>query len=117
MLSLRLNADPEFEALAQFVRDFAGLDLSVDITPSTLFEDDLGITGDDGGELLEAVAQHYSSLLRTVEHFTQIPPSMQNTDDTDHLGVRAHVIDSDLVKAWHWPGPQTRQTRVAAHSG
>ncbi len=60
MLSLRLNADPEFEALAQFVRDFAGLDLSVDITPSTLFEDDLGITGDDGGELLEAVAQHYS---------------------------------------------------------
>ena len=68
MLSLRLNIDdPEFEALAQLIRDFAGLDFSHDIKHSTLFEDDLGITGDDGGELLEAVAQHYNIELATVE--------------------------------------------------
>lgn len=43
---------PSFEEFVAFIRDWAGISRKK-ITPETLFEDDLGITGDDGCELLE----------------------------------------------------------------
>jgi hypothetical protein len=53
------DATPSFEELASFIREWARIPTRVDITPETLFEDDLGITGDDGCELLEATAKRF----------------------------------------------------------
>lgn len=50
---------PNFDELAEFVRHFSGYNPGKIIIPNTLFENDLGITGDDGVELLETVEQHF----------------------------------------------------------
>ncbi|GAB3722551.1 hypothetical protein [Spirosoma lituiforme] len=48
-----------FEHFTNFIRQHTGVSRKKLITPSTQFENDLGITGDDGIELLEAVEKHY----------------------------------------------------------
>ena len=58
---------PSFEEFAAFIRDWARIPKRIAITPDTLFEDDLGITGDDGCELLEATAKHFRVSLATPE--------------------------------------------------
>ncbi|WP_058187953.1 DUF1493 family protein [Terracidiphilus gabretensis] len=50
---------PSFEQLAECIRRECGLRKDKHIDPDTQFERDLGITGDDGGELLEAVEKQY----------------------------------------------------------
>jgi acyl carrier protein len=50
---------PSFEQLAEFIRRECGLRKDKHIDADTQFERDLGITGDDGGELLEAVEKQY----------------------------------------------------------
>ncbi len=45
---------PAFDEVAEFVRRWARIPAKKPITPDTQFERDLGISGDDGGELLEA---------------------------------------------------------------
>ena len=56
-----------FNQLADFVRDWAHLGPATAITPDTQFEHDLGITGDDGCELLDAVEKHFDVLLHSDE--------------------------------------------------
>jgi hypothetical protein len=56
---------PEFADLATFVRSWAQVPDEEPIRPDTQFERDLGITGDDGGDLLLAVEKHFSIPLRT----------------------------------------------------
>ncbi|HKD61397.1 MAG TPA: DUF1493 family protein [Terracidiphilus sp.] len=51
--------DFSFERLADFVRKWALLRNDKQISLDTQFERDLGITGDDGTELLEAVQERY----------------------------------------------------------
>jgi hypothetical protein len=53
--------------LADFVREWAAIPTRKPIVPETLFEDDLGITGDDGGELLEAAGKHFGVCLSSPE--------------------------------------------------
>ncbi|AKD54751.1 hypothetical protein [Spirosoma radiotolerans] len=48
-----------FEHFTDFIRQHAGVSSKRLITPSTQFEKDLGITGDDGIEFLEAIERHY----------------------------------------------------------
>jgi acyl carrier protein len=55
---------PEF---AEFVRQWAGISRKKQIRPETAFEEDLGITGDDGCELLEAVEKHFDVKLASEE--------------------------------------------------
>jgi hypothetical protein len=50
---------PSFETVADFVRKWARIATKQPITPYTQFERDLGITGDDGGELLQAAQEHF----------------------------------------------------------
>ena len=50
---------PGFLEFAAFLRAWARIPSTTQIMPGTLFEDDLGITGDDGGDLLEATAIQY----------------------------------------------------------
>lgn len=57
-----------FEDVEAFVRDFAGLQRKRVITPDTRLENDLGITGDDGSELLEKAAAHFGVQLADPVH-------------------------------------------------
>jgi hypothetical protein len=50
---------PSFEEVADFVRRWASVPAKQPITLHTQLERDLGITGDDGGELLEAAQEHF----------------------------------------------------------
>jgi flagellar basal body rod protein FlgG len=50
---------PTFEEVADFVRGWALIPVKQPITVHTQFERDLGITGDDGGELLQAAQEHF----------------------------------------------------------
>ena len=50
---------PSFEDVADFVRRVALVPAKQPITQHTQFERDLGITGDDGGELLQAALEHF----------------------------------------------------------
>jgi acyl carrier protein len=53
------DAEPTFNDVAEFVRDWARLPAKKQITPDTQFERDLGITGDDGDELLQAAQKRF----------------------------------------------------------
>ncbi|MBK7926639.1 MAG: hypothetical protein IPJ98_03870 [Bryobacterales bacterium] len=61
------GATPSFEELADFIREWAAIPRRMSILPETLFEDDLGITGDDGCELLEATEKHFGVCLSSPE--------------------------------------------------
>ena len=50
---------PSLEDVADFVRRWALVPAKQPITQHTQFERDLGITGDDGGELLQAAQDHF----------------------------------------------------------
>ena len=58
---------PSFEEFATFVREWARIPARIEIVPETLFEDDLGITGDDGCELLQATEKHFWVCLSSPE--------------------------------------------------
>ncbi len=55
--------DPTLEDVADFIRQFAGLKPSRHLPPSTRLDADLGITGDDGQELLEMAAKRFHAKL------------------------------------------------------
>ena len=57
-----------FEEFANFIRKWAAIPERMKIAPETLFEDDLGITGDDGCELLEEIERHFAFRLSSSEH-------------------------------------------------
>jgi hypothetical protein len=54
--------------VSDFVRDWARIPSKKQITPETEFERDLGITGDDGGELLEAAQKQFKMNLTDGEN-------------------------------------------------
>ena len=51
--------DLSFEEFAGFIRECGHLGREERITPDTRFERDLGITGDDGNELLQAAEKRF----------------------------------------------------------
>lgn len=53
------DARPTFDDVAEFIRDWAHISSNKQITPDTQFERDLGSTGDDGDELLEAAQKRF----------------------------------------------------------
>jgi hypothetical protein len=59
---------PPFNDVAQFVMDWAHIPTKKQITPETQFERDLGITGDDCDELLDAVQTRFKVRLSDGEN-------------------------------------------------
>ena len=59
MDSYRKN--PTFDDVADFVREWARVPAKRQIEPETQFERDLGITGDDGSELLDAAQKKFGA--------------------------------------------------------
>ena len=51
--------EPSFERVCEIIRDQCQLHPDERIMPDSQFERDLGITGDDGDEVLRCVAEYY----------------------------------------------------------
>lgn len=51
---------PTFNVFALFIREVVGYPDRKAITPETLFENDMGVTGDDGVDLLEATEKRFN---------------------------------------------------------
>jgi hypothetical protein len=62
----------QFEDLVEVIRECSGFRPDKRIYPDTQFERDLGVTGDDGEDLLEAVERRFSLKL-TRESFNLEP--------------------------------------------
>ena len=58
---------PTFEQLADLIREIIGVSNKTIIDPSTQFENDLGVTGDDGVKLLEVIEKHFGIPLTNAE--------------------------------------------------
>jgi acyl carrier protein len=58
---------PTFDEFAHFIREFSGDSADQVITPDTQFERDLGVTGDDGDDLLIATEKRFHIQLVTEE--------------------------------------------------
>jgi hypothetical protein len=58
---------PPFQELADFIRTWLQLPTDWSIRPDTEFERDLGVTGDDGGDLLHQVEERFAVQLSTKE--------------------------------------------------
>ncbi|MHC9087066.1 hypothetical protein ACYX7E_18795 [Luteimonas sp. RIT-PG2_3] len=87
---------PSFVQVANFVREFAGLDDSKGISLDTRLEADLGVTGGDGDDLLQVAAQHFNSRLSGqdgyVTTFVLAPNEyLFHPEGLDLLGVGAAV--------------------------
>jgi hypothetical protein len=61
--STSARSTPSFKEFTDFIRTCTGISMRKQIVPETLFERDLGVTGDDGCELLEAIEDHYGVCL------------------------------------------------------
>ena len=85
---------PSFSDVAEFVRAFAGLGRTRIIAPQTFLDADLGITGDDGSDLLLEAAEHFSSRLLGADGYTTTFSLAQNeclfgSEGLDLLGIGA----------------------------
>jgi hypothetical protein len=61
------RSTPSFKEFVDFIRLSTGISVRREIAPETLFERDLGITGDDGWELLEATEDRFGVCLLSPE--------------------------------------------------
>jgi hypothetical protein len=77
---------PTFEEFVEFVREFTGLSHKAPIVPSTKFEKDLGVTGDDGVDLLRGVQTRFNVVLCSEE---------RGVRDTFTLGPNEFLFHSE----------------------
>jgi acyl carrier protein len=63
-----MTRTPSFNEFAEFIRERHGLSRKKQIAPETKFEDDLGITGDDGCDLLAATEKRFRVSLSSEKH-------------------------------------------------
>jgi acyl carrier protein len=83
--------DFSFEHLANFVRKWASVPKKKEITPETLFEKDLGITGDDGADLLSATEKEFGISLSSEE---------RGYRETFNLGPKEYLFNSEGWAPW-----------------
>ena len=99
----RPEQTPSFEDFADFVRGWAGVPKRKQITPATLFEDDLGITGDDGTDLLGETERRFGVSLSSPEHGYRVTFNLEPNEFLFHgegfgpnwpevLGFRASTL-------------------------
>ena len=82
---------PTFQDLVDFVRSWAQVSPEQAIEPDTEFERDLGITGDDGGYLLEGAEKHFAIQLSTKDD------GYRKTFD---LGKNEYLFNSEGFPLW-----------------
>ncbi|WP_041257408.1 hypothetical protein [Fibrella aestuarina] len=105
---------PTFDEFASFLRERLGVRKKQVITPKTLLEDELGVTGDDGIDLLEAVERQYAiSLSPLHETFSMQPNELlfQEEGLGIHVGELSRVF-KNLFRKIKEPGPVMRKFQV-----
>jgi hypothetical protein len=102
------------DRVRQFVCEFSGMNPH-DFRSGTRLEDDLGMTGDDAAEFLEAFAEEFEADLTGIEfhkHFDPEgipllfwPPGLANhMKDLGHFPVTiGHLIEVASAKRWFCP--------------
>jgi acyl carrier protein len=91
-MNLEVSVKPSLEEVIEFVREFSGNHKSV-ITEHTLLDADLGITGDDGVELLEDAEKKFGVSFVTEERSFQKTFGLGeneylfNSEGVDFLGI------------------------------
>ncbi|MGK3115659.1 acyl carrier protein [Candidatus Pantoea formicae] len=92
-MNREVSVEPTFQQVIDFVREFSG-DVKSVITEHTRLEADLGITGDDGVELLEEVEKQFGVSFVTEERSFKETFGLGeneylfNAEGGDWLGVR-----------------------------
>ncbi|WP_433967219.1 hypothetical protein [Tunturiibacter gelidiferens] len=80
-----------FEHFANFVRRWASVPKKKEITLETRFERDLGITGDDGSDLLSATEKELGISLSSEE---------KGYRETFNLGPKEYLFNSEGWTPW-----------------
>ena len=92
-----MDETPSFDAVAAFVRQFAGLRQKHVVEPSTRCDADLGITGDDGDDLLKEASSYFRvQLAHPVEGYRKTlglaaDEYLFHSEGLDLLGVSAII--------------------------
>ena len=77
---------PSFDQFVAFLREAQGIRTRISITPATRLEKDLGITGDDGTDLLVETEKQFGVKLWSEEHGYR---------QTFHLGPDEYLFHSE----------------------
>jgi hypothetical protein len=80
--------EPSFECVCEIIRNQCGLRPEEPIRPDTLFERDLGITGDDGDDVLHSVEEYYQ---------------IKFTADSFDLGPNEYLFNSEGFDLFSFP--------------
>jgi hypothetical protein len=94
----------KFEELAAFIREWAQVPAELPIRFDTQFERDLGITGDDGSYLLQAVEKHFA---------VQLSSETDGYQKTFGLGRDEYLFNSESFPIWQLL-PFVRRSTVRA---
>lgn len=102
---------PKFEQVVEFIREFARIPDRVAIARNTRFEDDLGVTGMDGVELLEKVERRFG---------VELGDQDDGIRQTFGLGPNEYLFTAEgiggLIDLIRWlggkPEPKVRQFTV-----
>ncbi len=105
---------PTLQDIERFVRDFAGLGAGQSVTPQTRLDADLGITGDDGDDLLKAAAEHFGAKLADPIHGYRETFSLAENEYLFHAEGFDLLGVSVLVRAVsNKPKPRIRDLTLA----
>jgi hypothetical protein len=80
--------DLTFEEFATFIREYRSIPLRKQIRPETQFERDLGLTGDDGNELIETTERRFGVRLCSEE---------TGVRETFNLGPNEYLFHSEGI--------------------
>lgn len=100
-----------FKELAAFVRDWAGLSRGKSIGPETEFERDLGITGDDGCDLLEATEKRFGVSLSSEEYGHRKTFNLEPDEFLFHSEGFGPSL-SDMLNPFGWSSERVRAFTV-----
>lgn len=99
-----MQKPPTFDEFANFIREFSGDFADQAITPETQFERDLGITGDDGNDLLVATEKRFHIQLVTEERSLR---ETFNMAPNEYLFHGEGIGCNFLVFLWPFGKPET----------
>ncbi len=102
------------EEIKDFIADYLGVDVSA-LNTETLVEDDLGATGDDAWELIEALAKQFSIDLQALDfilHFAPEAGSIKNLEYGFYPVNIGHIIE--VCKSGHWMLPPKNEEHYIA---
>jgi len=100
---LVMAADLHFDDFAEFIREYWAVPARKEIAPETKFERDLGLTEDDGNDLLVATEKRFGVALSSDE---------TGVRETFNLGPNEFLFHSEGVELYRSTAHSVRQFTV-----